>query len=420
MAFARFTALAVATALLSACGTAHIATLPVKKAATTAAKTLKAAPSAHVIESTTVVAVAPDAATVNLEFSLQPDGAVRSLQAVNDIEVAAAPGTAAVTAFAAQIDHVVFTVTYAGGAAPLIYTVSKAQFLSGKAVVQFNNLPAGHLVVTAAAFDAANKQLVTANGEGDIKIGELTQVKLKCVVPAAPGVGHVRLEMDCWSEGCGPVPTPVPTGFVPFPIDDVRFRSLGDPHEEGANGLVFENQQTGTFMSMRTLTNDFMLVKHQAPATGGRWPGTTVNDAVAIQSNGDVFKWLLSGRRILMNGAVVPAKAGMAIRGAHGTVVNFIKMDADLAVCEVTSTQGDKVTIEDRADFINLIGTISATRVVHEVRGEFGTFNNGTPQQGMLLRDGSQAPNLNAFLTNWKADASEDLFKDGPAIVLTR
>jgi hypothetical protein len=415
MAFARFTALAAATALLTACGTTvtHLPTAP-KKVAAAAPAALKA-PSAHVIESvTSVAAVSPDAATVNLELSLEPEK--RGLLAVNDIEVATAAVATPESAFAAQIDHVDFLLSYEGGAKPLTYTVTKAQFLSGKAVVQFNNLPAGHLVVAATAFDKNNKQLVTANGEGDIKINELTQVKLKCVVPAAPGVGHVRLEMDCWSEGCGPAPMPSPTGFVPFPIVDVNFHSLGDPHEDGANGLQFENQKTGTFMALRTLTNDFMLVKHQAPATGGRWPGTTVNDAVAVQSNGDTFKWLLYGRRILMNGAVVPVKAGMAIKGAHGTIVSFPQFGADLAVAQITSPQGDKVTIEDRVDFLNVLGTVSASRVVNEVRGAWGTFNNGTPQQGMLLRDGSQAK-LDAFLENWRADASEDLFKDGPAIV---
>ena len=130
-----------------------------------------------------------------------------------------------------------------------------------------------------------------------------------------------------------------------------------------------------------------------------------------------MFQWYLYGRRIRMNGATVPATPGMVIQGRNGTKVTFLAMGANLAVCDVETTQGDKIRIEDQASFLNVIGTIGKSRVVHEVRGVFGTFNNGTANDGMLLRSGTKAPNLGAFINDWRVQGDENLFAGGPEII---
>ncbi|MDB5097184.1 MAG: hypothetical protein JWM80_1605 [Cyanobacteria bacterium RYN_339] len=407
--------LAITTALIALAGCGTQANLPTAKANLSKVVSAKAkTPAVNVITGEGHVAVPADSATVNLEFSLEADGSVRSLQAVNDIEVAAAPAAAVAPAtFAQQIDHVDFVVGYEGGNKPLTYTVSKAQFLNGKAVVQFNNLPAGHLTVNASAKDAAGKQLVTATGEGDIKVGELTLVKLKCLVPTAPGVGHVRLEMDCWNEGCGPVPTPIPTGFVPNPIKFVEFHSTGDPHEEGANQLKFENQLSGTFLAMQTLTHDFVLLKNQDRDPLGRWKGTTVNNAVSVKSGGDVFAYYLYGHRARLNGKAVKISQGESLKTPGGLSVTRVSSLDSGTVFRITTPQGDEVRVFDAGAYINIEGSIGHDRVVYEVTGELGTFNNGTPEMALMLRDGTKAANLDAFLNNWVATKDENFFPAG-------
>jgi hypothetical protein len=415
--------LAITTALIALAGCGTQGSLPTASKASAAraaaAKASAKAPTIKVITGESHVVVSPDAATVNLEISLEQDDAVRALQAVNDIQVGAAPAAAAAPAgsIGALVDHVDFVVTYDGGKT-LTYTVKKADFLSGKATVQFNNLPAGHLAVAASAKDAANKELVSATGEGDIKIGELTLVKLKCKVPAAPGVGHVRLEMDCWSDGsCDPVPTPAPSGFVPAPVKFVEFHSTGDPHEEGANQLHFENQLAGTFLAMQTLTKDFVMLKNQDKDPAGRWKGTTLNNAVAVKSGGDVFAYYLYGHRARLNGKPVAIKQGEALKANGGLSVTRVSSLDSGTVFRLTTAQGDEVRIFDAGAYMNIEGSIGKNRVVYEVTGELGTYNNGTPDMALMMRDGSKAPNLDAFLNNWYATKDENFFPAGESFM---
>lgn len=401
----RSVAVGVVAALLAACGTAApapgVPAPSMKKLSAAKAK----APTVKIIEADTVVSVQPDAATMNLEFDVRQEGATRSLMGVDPA-----------AAIAADIANVEFTVTGPALAAPLTAIVPRAKFLNGKAVIQFNNLPAGAITISAIAKNAAGGKVVEANGSGAIKVGELTKVKLTCVVPPATGVGHVRIEMDCFSDDCRPKPVALPTSFVPEPIVDVKFHSIGDPHEDGANGLVFENQLVGTFLALRTLTNDLTIVKSQAKDPTGRWPGATVNNAIAVKSNGDVLRWYMTGRKIDLNGEKITPKAGQKLTAKGGMVITFASVGAGQAVADLVTPQGDKLRIDDRQIYMNLTGTVGADRVVHEVRGELGTFNNGTPKQGMLMRDGSQAASVAAFLEDWRVRADEDLLKGGAPV----
>ena len=402
------TALTLLASSLAACAADVTANAPVvptvaKKAA--AAKTVKA-PNVTYISSETAIEVPADKATVNLEFSLQDEALSRRLMQA----VATTP------AILPQIDHVVFTLTGPALAAPLTATVTRAKFLDNKAVIQFNHLPPGAITITAVAKDAAGNKVIEANGGGAIKVGELTKVKLVCVAPPATGTGHVRIEMDCFSTDCQPQPNPTPTSFVPDPVADVYFHSHGDPHEDGANGLKFENQLSAFYMAMRTLTNDFMLVKPQSADPKGRWPGTTLNNAVAIKSNGELFTYYVFGRRMRLNGADLVVAANKTYTSPKGLKITCASVGGGKAAIDVLTAQGDKVRIDDHADYLNLTGTIGKDRVVHEVKGGLGTFNNGTKAEGMLMRDGTVQKDLNKFLNEWIARGDELIF-DQPVFV---
>jgi len=402
----QLTALALIASSLAACaanGTANAPVVPTlaKKAA---AKTVKA-PNITYITSQTAIEVPADKATVNLEFALQDEALARRL-----MQVAAAAN------ILPQIDRVEFTLTGPNLAEPLTAVVPRAKFLDNKAVIQFNHLPAGAITITAVAKDAAGAKVIEANGGGAIKVGELTKVKLTCVAPPATGTGHVRIEMDCFSEDCQPQPNPTPTSFVPDPVQDVYFHSVGDPHEDGANGLKFENQLSGFYMAMRTLTDDFMLVKHQSADPQGRWPGTTLNNAVAIKSNGELFSYYVFGRRMRLNGENLTVAANKTYKSPKGLSITCTSVGGGKAVIDVLTAQGDKVRIDDMADYMNLTGSIGKDRVVHEVKGGLGTFNNGKAAEGMLMRDGTQQKDLGKFLNEWIARGDELIF-DQPVFV---
>jgi hypothetical protein len=403
----QLSALALIASSLAACAAGVTASPPVvptfaKKAA--AAKTVKT-PNITYITSETAIEVPGDKATVNLEFALQDEALARRLMQVG-----------AAANILPQIDSVEFTLTGPNLAQPLVAIVPRAKFLDNKAVIQFNNLPAGAITISAIAKDAAGAKVIEANGGGAIKVGELTKVKLICVAPPATGTGHVRIELDCFSADCQPQPNPTPTSFVPDPVQDVYFHSVGDPHEDGANGLKFDNHLSGFYMALRTLTNDFMLVKHQSADPKGRWPGTTLNNAVAIQSNGELFSYYVFGRRMRLNGAELAVAANKTYKSPKGLSITCTSVGGGKAVIDLLTAQGDKVRIDDLADYLNLTGTIGKNRVIHEVKGGLGTFNNGKSAEGMLMRDGTQQKDLPKFLNEWLARGDELIF-DQPVFV---
>jgi alanyl-tRNA synthetase len=77
-----------------------------------------------------------------------------------------------------QIDSVEFTLTGPNLAQPLVAIVPRAKFLDNKAVIQFNNLPAGAITISAIAKDAAGAKVIEANGGGAIKVGASAKLSI--------------------------------------------------------------------------------------------------------------------------------------------------------------------------------------------------------------------------------------------------
>jgi hypothetical protein len=417
--------LAFVVALMSATGCGSMSPGVYQKVGTVAAHTVNA-PSIHLINGASKTVVTTEAATVNLEVSF---GAAFHLKALDNIVIdpnapAVLPTTGNVPA---ELDHVDFLVSYGNGAATLKYTVNRAQFLTGKAVLQMNNIPAGLLHVEAVAMRADGSRLISATGDGNVAVGQLTVVHLTCNIPPAPtpgpsatpvALGHVRLEMDCWTNGqCNPTPTPTPvvtppmpspSVFVPYPVNTVNFHSLGDPHEEGANQFRFENQLVGTFQSLQTLTHDLSVIKHQDHDPTGRWPGTTLNQAIGIRSGSDKFVYFVYGHRARLNGKTLNLGLGDTVTADGGATITRIASDKTVTTFRIVTPQGDQISISDFGAYLNLSGSLGTTRVVGEVNGEFGTYNNGSSQAAMRLRDGTLADSLPAYLNNWFATTDED------------
>lgn len=309
----------------------------------------------------------------------------------------------------ADIADIRFTVTVEKLKAPIVATITKDQFIDKRAKLQVNNLPPGGITIHAVARDKDGGTIVEANGQGTIVRDQIVTINLVCVPREDPGLGHVRIDMSCWEEcGCTD-PTPEPTSFVPNPVTIVSFRSWGDPHEEGGNGVKFDNNVLGTFVALQTLTKDFVLQKNQGAFRDGSWPGRMMNDAVAVRSNGDVFLHYLDNDRSYLNHEAVRFTPGQVVTAPQG-----MTLARSGAVITLATPQGDTVVIRRQGNggYLDLEGTISGNRVVHEVQGSLGTYNNGSAADAMRLRDGSLAPDLAAFLRNWAVRGDENLFPD--------
>lgn len=333
------------------------------------------------------------ALTVNVSL----DAADRTVQAVGDTKP-----------YFDEIDRIVFTVTLENQKDPITATITKSQFLDNKAVLQINNLPVGKLTIHAVAMRADGSTVVEANGEGTVVPDQVVGIHLRCVPRPEDGTGHVRIEMDCWTEcGCA-TPKPSPSAFVPTPLKIVDFKSVGDPHEEGGNGVKFDNYRPGTFLALTTLTGDLVVEKTQDYVPGGtKWKGKTVNNAVAVKSDGDVFVYYVYGQRARLNGAAVTFQDGKAISAPRG--LRITKKGADITL---STSAGDTITVRDKGFYLDMFGSVSGDRVVHEVRGALGTYNNGSASDAIRLRNGQVTADMQAFLTDWLATPSEDLFPD--------
>lgn len=405
---------ALATAGLVACAGAPVAPVGSKPRITSRAT----APVIQVLDAVLSYPgqVAADESAVALEFSIENQGGLTL--ATED-----AKGRQLLQAAAAApklidiVNKVDFKLTGANLAEPLTASITKTQFLNGKAVIQFNHLPPGPLTVTATAYGANNAMIVEASGDGTVVPGKLTVLRLKCKLPpATQETGHIRIEMDCFAQDCfATAPQPVPTSFVPVPLNTVIFNSIGDPFEDGANGIHFENQKRGMFMALRTLTNDLMIVKNQDEDIFHVWPGTTINNAIAVRSGDDTFIYYLYGHRARLNGETKNIALNQTITAPGGLKIHRTRLQNHpqqevYPTLVLTTPQGDEIKIEDTGHYLSIFGKLGQERVVHEVRGSLGTYNNGSHQDGLLLRDGTRAANLDAFLENWKASFAENLF----------
>lgn len=308
-----------------------------------------------------------------------------------------------------EIEHIEFTVTVEKLKEPIVAKITKDQFIDQRAKLQVNNLPPGRIAIQAIARDKDGQTIVEATGEGMVTKDEVTTINLICVPREDPGLGHVRIEMACWEECVCVDPTPAPSAFVPNPISIVTFKSWGDPHEEGGNGVKFDNTYAGTFLALQTLTKDFIIQKNQGASRNGKWAGKTVNDAVAIKSNCDVFLHYLDNDRSFLNQDPVSFTPGRAVTAPKGMT---IVRNGD--VFTVATPQGDTVVIRrrERGAYLDLEGTVAGNRVVHEVQGSLGTYNNGSHADAMRLRDGTVAPDLTTFLRNWAVRGDENLFPE--------
>lgn len=192
------------------------------------------------------------------------------------------------------------------------------------------------------------------------------------------------------------------------PIEGRTFRSWGDPHEESGDGLKFDNMKVGTFTKLRSASGDFEVQATQGKDATGRWPGATLNHAIAVKSGNDVVAYDGLKKELSINGKQVPVPAnGQSIALPGG---GWVTGTADGP--RITTNKGDIVQIEQKDGYIDFRGEVAAERKDGEIRGSVGAFDNDKDGGNDLLgRTGTQPMNnLDAFLEDWRVKPGESLF----------
>lgn len=192
------------------------------------------------------------------------------------------------------------------------------------------------------------------------------------------------------------------------PIEGRTFRSWGDPHEVSGDGLKFDNMKVGTFTKLRSASGDFEVQATQGKDATGRWPGATLNHAIAVKSGNDVVAYDGLKKELMINGQQVPVPAdGQSVPLPGGGWVTGTKEGP-----RVTTNKGDIVQIEQKDGYIDFRGEVAAERKDGEIRGSIGSFDNDTSTDNDLLgRTGTQpVKDLDAFLEDWRVRPGESLF----------
>lgn len=207
------------------------------------------------------------------------------------------------------------------------------------------------------------------------------------------------------------LPAPIQPFVTPvvarlFLGNNQNFSSVGDPHETTGDGLKFDNELTGKFIAFRSDEGDLEIQKDQGPDQSGRWPGMTLNHAVAMKVGANTINFDINNA-LKINGRSVPMKDGVT-NLPDGTSVAIAGSSLS-----VTSPRGDVINVSNQDSYLNLTGTISGKRPTDSVQGSLGAFHQGGDQsQDLVMRNGSAVglAKLNDFLNSWRVPGSESLF----------
>lgn len=184
--------------------------------------------------------------------------------------------------------------------------------------------------------------------------------------------------------------------------------SIGDPHETTGDGFKFDNMKTGVFVKARAKSGDFELQTRQDP--WDKNPQATVNTAAAVKVNqgGDVVKVDAAADTITFNGKPITVEAGKPFEIPGGGQIT--KSDKGY---EVTSAAGDKVSLQDRGTYMDVMTEASPDRVDGDISGSLGALDSDTDVTNDLVgRDGKPMDlnNTDGFIEEWRAKGEEDMF----------
>jgi hypothetical protein len=221
----------------------------------------------------------------------------------------------------------------------------------------------------------------------------------------------------------GPAATSVPPTSVPpadvntstpggatskVKLEDAKglsFQSWGDPHEVSGDGLKFDNMGIGYFTAMKSASGDLMVTKRHESVPGLGAVGSTVNTEVGIKAGEDVVKYDTKTNKFYINDKETALKDGEAVNLPGGGKV--VKKGNEITV---TTPKGDNITIVDQGKYLDLKGTLAASRKDGEVTGSLGRFDADTDASNdLVMRDGSQAANVDSFIKEWTTPDAENL-----------
>ena len=186
--------------------------------------------------------------------------------------------------------------------------------------------------------------------------------------------------------------------------------SIGDPHETTADGLKYDNMETGTFIKQRAKKGDFELQSLHETSTKNS--GQTDNTAVGVKVNetGSIITVHKDGA-IFFGNPPKEIKAPFAVPGG-----GQVEQEGNLTT--ITSVAGDKVELTKRTGcYLDIRSTASPERRDGEVAGSLGQLDSDTDFKNDLVgRGGQQMTDIKGFIEEWRTKDGESMFGDSTTL----
>lgn len=192
------------------------------------------------------------------------------------------------------------------------------------------------------------------------------------------------------------------------------FRSWGDPHFVSGDGRKWDNMNIGTVSLFKSDKGDLELQSNQQKVEGLGAVGSTVNVGAALRVGENVVRYDAQADKLFVNDKEVSVAEGKAFDLPGGG-----KIERKGANLEVTSPKGDLIRFEDKGKYMDLSGSLSATREDGEVTGALGRFDADTnADNDLVMPDGTMAKSVEEFNNAWNTTQAKDMFKNAAADIV--
>ncbi len=179
--------------------------------------------------------------------------------------------------------------------------------------------------------------------------------------------------------------------------------SWGDPHFHTYDGLVYHDQSIGEFVLTQEKGGTGFAVHVREARISGFSPCVTLNTALAVRLDTNKVEYRASSNEILVDGVVVALAEGVTMTLSGGGTV---RRQSGIVCSDSNSIE--TVIARDAGNYVN-ITVVVACSLQGKLEGLLGNDDDNASNE-LLLRNGTTAPTLKAFMDSWRLSNAESLF----------
>lgn len=226
-----------------------------------------------------------------------------------------------------------------------------------------------------------------------------------CPICGIAGTYRGMIQAGLWING------KIPTSNISWAWDALNLPDFtgepgggttGDPHLFTLDGFTYDSQLIGEFVLLRETTSGGLEVHTRQEPVGAQNACVTFNTAVAMRLSGNAVQYTAATDEILVDGSPVTLDENetLALSGG-GQITRKLGL-------QCVDAAGALLDVAKSGAWLNVQVRVPAT-LAGSLEGLLGDYDQDVSDDGRL-RNGEQAPNLQAFLEDWRLQQAESLF----------